>query len=83
MTIPFTLARNQFSEGELISMKQIAEICGFSYQYVRELNIGAENSRPEFPKPDTVIGKSKRPLWHKEKILKWDSQRLDRARRVR
>lgn len=67
--VPFVLARNTVSANELMTMKQIAGITGYSYWYIRALACGAESGRSPFPEPDTKLARS--PLWKRSTIEKW------------
>jgi predicted DNA-binding transcriptional regulator AlpA len=73
LTTPFLFARNKYSADQLITMKEIADISGVSYWYVRALACGSENSKAGFPEPVAKIGRRK--VWLREDIQKWNEQR--------
>lgn len=67
--MPFHMARNSVRPSDLMTMQEIADFTGKSYQYIRALNCGAETLRKGFPEPFTTIGKS--PLWKRSTIKEW------------
>lgn len=67
--VPFALARNSVKSDELLTMQQIAGKLGCTYQYVRALACGAEQTTVPFPKPFTKLGR--RPLWKQKDIDAW------------
>lgn len=74
----FYLARNTFDSSELLTMAQVAELCGFSYWYIRALRSGHEKTSVPFPEANTEIGR--RPLWAKKTIQLWIQERGDVVR---
>lgn len=65
----FYLARNSYSSEELLTMREVAELTGFSYWYIRALRSGDETTVVPFPKPTTKLGRS--PLWSASVIQNW------------
>lgn len=67
--VPFVLARNSVKSDELLTMQQIADMLGHTYQYIRALACGAETTTVPFPEPFTKLGR--RPLWKRKQIEAW------------
>lgn len=71
--MPFHLAVARIDSGDLITMKEVADLTGYSYWFIRALACGAEVSRPPFPKRYTSL--ARRPLWLRSQIEDWHSKR--------
>lgn len=70
---PFVFARNSVSAEELLTMKQMADMIGVSYWYIRALACGSEKSKVDFPQADTKLGRSK--LWKRSTFEQWVRER--------
>lgn len=73
------MARVRADSNDLLTMKQIADISGLSYWFIRALHTGAEKATVPLPQADTKIGRS--PLWYRTTIKQWLKERKSLARK--